>query len=151
MISPTNKPDFHFFLPEQKSSKKKQNPFCNVYYAIWRNLLSTWKVHFGWLFFTCLVTQRCDKILLVTWHITVLQRLKRFLWNEGLAHLATANEFVFLGDKALKLFSERLTFHVTQIEMLPLRYWEGWVGYRWILVCCKVLCLTAVKPSLCCL
>ena len=49
MISPKSKPDSDFFPSEQISSKKK-NPLWNVDYAIWRNLLSSWKVPLIWVF-----------------------------------------------------------------------------------------------------
>lgn len=63
--SPKSKPNSDCFPSEQISSKKKI-PLWNVDYAIWRNLLSSWKVHLIWVFLTaCLITQNWDKILLV--------------------------------------------------------------------------------------
>ena len=51
MISPKSKPDSDIFPSEQISSKKKKKiPLWNVDYAIWRNLLSSWKVHLIWVF-----------------------------------------------------------------------------------------------------
>lgn len=50
MISPKSKPDSDFFLQNKSLPKKKETPLWNVDYAIWRNLLNSWKVPLIWVF-----------------------------------------------------------------------------------------------------